>query len=148
MAKRKVGSQINNLTPDHKKSRIDLTSVRADVVQYTIGKLLMRTTTLLETSFRLEVWARNYGPAKLRESNFSSFGTPLWESRDKKAIWMWALRRGAENTIWGKVMASLESGPWWVLWGQSHSWLVLAPKVLQHSTNQLVVGWIQIRVSE
>jgi len=29
-----------------------------------------------------------------------------------KAIWMRVPRSNAENTIWGKVVASLESGPW------------------------------------
>jgi hypothetical protein len=90
----------------------------------------------------------SYGPAKLQKSNLNSFETPLWESRDKKAIWMGASRRGAENTIWGKVVASPESMSWWVLWVQSHMWLVLAPKVLQHSTNQLVVGWMHNWMNE
>jgi hypothetical protein len=102
----------------------------------------IRAITLLQISSGLEVWEISYGLAKLWESNFSSFETPLWEFRDKKAIWMWASRRGAKNTIWGKVVVSLEFGPWWVLWVQSHLWLVLAPKVLQHRTNQLVVGWM------
>ncbi len=44
--------------------------------------------------------------------NWDNFGTPPWESWDKKIIWMQVLWRGAENTIWGKVMASPESGPW------------------------------------
>jgi len=35
-----------------------------------------------------------------------SFGTPPWESREKVS------RGAAENTIWGKVVASPESGPW------------------------------------
>jgi hypothetical protein len=48
--------------------------------------------------------------------------------------------RGAKYTIWGKMVASLESGSWWVLLVQSRPWLVLAPKVLQHYANQLV-GW-------
>jgi hypothetical protein len=47
MAKRKAGSQIDSLTPDHKKSGIDPTSMREDEVQYTVGKLSMRATTLL-----------------------------------------------------------------------------------------------------
>jgi hypothetical protein len=51
-----------------------------------------------------------------RSSNLGSFKTPLWESKDKKTIWMWASQRGVEYTIWGKVVASPESGPWWVLW--------------------------------
>jgi len=45
--KRKAGSQIGNLTLDHKKSGINQTYVRADEMQYTIGKLLMKSTTLL-----------------------------------------------------------------------------------------------------
>jgi len=32
MAKRKVGSEINSLTPDHQKSRINPISLRADGV--------------------------------------------------------------------------------------------------------------------
>jgi hypothetical protein len=146
--KKRLGIKLPVWLPTTKSREIDLTSVRADGVWYTVGKVLMRATTLLQTSSRLEVWTRNYGPAKLRESNLSSFGTPLWESRDKKAIWMWALWRGTENTIWGKVVASPESRLWWVLWVQSRPWLVLAPKVLQHNTNQLVIGWMQIRVNE
>jgi hypothetical protein len=47
MAKRKAGSQTDNLTPDHKKSGIDPTFVHADGVRYTVGKLSIRATTLL-----------------------------------------------------------------------------------------------------
>jgi hypothetical protein len=52
---------------------------------------------------------------------------------------MWASWRGIEYTIRGKVVASPKSGPWWVLWIRVCPWLVLAPKVLQLCTNQLVV---------
>jgi hypothetical protein len=45
---------------------------------------------------------------------------------------------GAKYYIWGKVVASFESGPWWVLWIWGRPWLVLAPKVLQPCANQLV----------
>jgi hypothetical protein len=41
MAKRKAGSQIGNLTPDHKKLGIDPTPMRAGAVGHTVGKLLM-----------------------------------------------------------------------------------------------------------
>ncbi len=140
--KRRVENQIDNLIPDHKKSKIDPTSMRADGVRYTVGKLSTKAINLLQTSSRSQVWTKKYSLAKLQKSNLNSFETPLWESRDKKAIWMWASQRGIENTIWGKVVASPESRPWWVLWIQSHLWLVLTPKVLQHSTNQLVVGWM------
>jgi hypothetical protein len=42
-----------------------------------------------------------------------------------------------EYTIWGKVVASPKSGPWWVWWVkwiQSCPWLVLAPRVF-HNVN-------------
>jgi hypothetical protein len=38
-------------------------------------------------------------------------GLPLGQ----KAIRMWPPWRGAKYNIWGKVVASLESGPWWVI---------------------------------
>jgi hypothetical protein len=48
--------------------------------------------------------------------NRDNFGTPPWESRNKKTIRMWVWRNNAKNTIWGKVVASFEFGPWWVKW--------------------------------
>jgi len=38
MARRRVGSQTGNLTPDHQKSRIDLTPVHASGVRHTISQ--------------------------------------------------------------------------------------------------------------
>jgi len=64
MAKRRVGSQIGSLIPDHKKSGINLIFVRADGVQHTIGKLSTRVTTLLENSSQLEVFTQNYRAPK------------------------------------------------------------------------------------
>ncbi len=45
--KRKVRSKTSSLIPDHKKLGLDLTSMRAGGVQYAIGKLSTRATTLL-----------------------------------------------------------------------------------------------------
>jgi hypothetical protein len=36
----------------------------------------------------------------------------------KRATWMWVRQSVAEYTIWGMVVASPESGPWWVLWSE------------------------------
>jgi len=115
MAKRRVGSQIGSLTPDHKKSGIDLIFVRADGVQHTVGKLSTRVKTLLENSSQLEVFTQNYRAPKSWESQ-------PWRFRDshlgvprQKTIWMWALWKGAEYIIRGKVVASPKSGSWWVL---------------------------------
>ncbi len=45
--KKRSGVKIGNLTLEHKKSRIDLTSMRAGGMQHAIGKLSTRATTLL-----------------------------------------------------------------------------------------------------
>jgi hypothetical protein len=47
MAKRKAGSQIGNLTPDHGKSTIDPILVRADDMRHVVEKLSTRATTLV-----------------------------------------------------------------------------------------------------
>jgi hypothetical protein len=65
MAKRRVGSQIGSLTPDHKKSGIDPISVREDGVQHTIENLSTRAKTLLQTSSQSEVCTQSYGAPKL-----------------------------------------------------------------------------------
>jgi hypothetical protein len=65
----------------------------------------------------------------------------------QNAIWMWASWRGIEYIIRGKVVASPKSGMCWVLWVQVCSWLVLAPKVFQLCTNQLVV-WFCVSLCE
>jgi len=54
-------------------------------------------------------------------------------------IWMWASWSGTKYTIRGKVVASPKSGSWWVLWVRVCPWFILAPKVFQLCTNQLVV---------
>jgi len=78
-------------------------------------------------------------PQSRRNPNFGNFETPIWESRDKKTIWMWASWRGTKYIIKGKVVAFPKFGPWWVLWVQICPWLILTPKVLQLCTNHLVL---------
>jgi len=41
----------------------------------------------------------------------------------------------------------LKSEPWWVLWIYVCPWFVRAPKVLQLCTNQLVIWFMQVHVS-
>jgi hypothetical protein len=82
----------------------------------------------------IELWApKVVGMPTLGISGFP-FGIP-----GQKDIWMWALWRGIEYTVRGKVVASPKSGLWWMLWVRGCPWLVLTPKVLQLCTNQLVV---------
>jgi hypothetical protein len=78
MTKRKVKSQTS-LTPDHYKSGIDLTPVRAGGVQNTVRKLSTRATSLLQTSSQSEVLIKSYDPAKWRESKPRQFrDSSLW----------------------------------------------------------------------
>jgi hypothetical protein len=73
MAKRRAESQIASLTSDQKKSGIDLIYLVVDNVQYTVGKLSMRATTLLQTAPRSEVCLQSYGAPKSRKSQLARF---------------------------------------------------------------------------
>ncbi len=95
-----AGSRTTSLTPDQKKSGIDPIYLAVDDVPHTVGKLSIRATILLQTALRSEVCSQSYGAPKSQES------------RERKAIWMWAPWRGAEYTIRGKVVASPKSEPW------------------------------------
>jgi len=88
------------------------------------------------------------GPQNCGSPDVGNFGTPTWESWDKKVILMWASWRGTKYTIRGKVVASPKSGAWWVLWVRICLWLVLAPKMFQLCTNQFVVWFVQVNVSD
>jgi len=59
MHERRAESQIGSLTPDHKKSGIDLTPGCAEGVRHIVGKILRRARSLLQTSFQSEVWAKS-----------------------------------------------------------------------------------------
>jgi hypothetical protein len=61
-----------------------------------------------------EIWAPKV--PGLQSGQFrNNFETQTWESREKERFGCSPLRSIAKNTIWGKVVASPESGPWWVL---------------------------------
>jgi len=104
-------------------------------------KISRRATTLVQTLSRSEFGARSYARPKSRESKPGQFRDSTLGVPGKRAIWMQVWRRAIENTIWGKVMASLESKPWWVKWVQNSPWLVPTPKGCRMNSNQLVVGF-------
>ncbi len=119
----------------------------AGSMPHTIGKFLTRATTFLWTSLQLKVCTQSYGPPKLRESQFCEFRDSHLGVPGQNDIWVLVLWWGIKYTIWGKVVASPKSKPCWVLWVRVCMWLVRAPKVLQLCTNQLVVWFVQVRVS-
>jgi hypothetical protein len=66
----------------------------------------------------------------------------------QNAIWVLVLWPGTKYIIKGKVVASPKFGPWWVLWVWICTWFTLTPKALKLYTNQLVVWFVQVRVSD
>jgi hypothetical protein len=75
MGKRRAGSQTSSLTPDHKKSGIDLFPKSELKVQYTVGKISTRARTSVKTSSRSKPAVESYGGSKFRESRRGDFGT-------------------------------------------------------------------------
>jgi hypothetical protein len=75
MGKRRAGSQTGSLTPDHKKSGIDLFLTFELRVQYVVEKISTRATSLVQTSSRSDFAIGSYELPKSRDSNWDSFGT-------------------------------------------------------------------------
>jgi hypothetical protein len=85
---KKAGSQTGNLTPNHKKSGIDLFLTFAVGVQHGVEKLSMRATSLVESLFRSKFEARSYERPKSRESKPGQFRDSSLGVSRKRAIWM------------------------------------------------------------
>jgi hypothetical protein len=86
------------LTPNQKKSKIDLIYLAEDNVPHTVEKLSTRATTLLETTLRFKVCSQSYGVPKSWESHLAGFRDShagVLGSQERKAIWMWAPWRDA-----------------------------------------------------
>ncbi len=115
-------------------------SLRSVSMQHIVGKLLIRVTTLLYTSFRLEVCTQNYGPPKSQESHLWEF----WESHlgvpGQNDIWVLVMRLGTKYSMRGKVVVSLKFGLWWVLWVCVCMWFVCAPKCFNYALINFLFG--------
>jgi hypothetical protein len=75
MGKRRAGSQTGSLTPDHKKSGIDIFPTSELKVRYVVGKISTRATSLIQTSLRSDFAIESYELPKSRDSTQDSFGT-------------------------------------------------------------------------
>jgi len=138
---KKARSQTGNLTLDHKKLGIDPIPVCADGVWKTVGNLLRRATSLLQTSSQSEVWARSYELPKSWKSKLGQFRDSSLGVPGIKVIWMRVPWSNAENTIWGKVVASPESKPWWVQWVKVARGLSQHQKCPKWVLTNLLVGF-------
>jgi hypothetical protein len=106
MDKRRAGSQIGSLTPDHKKSGIDPTPMCNEGVRHGVGKLLRRATTLVQNSSQQRSGWEVMMAQSLGSPNQDNFGTPLWESRDKEPL---GCGQG------GTTQRIIYGGRWWLL---------------------------------
>jgi len=100
MAKRRVGSQIGNLTPNHKKSGIALKW--CDTYCW---KTLDKDFKPL-TSIQSKVCTQSYGPPKSWESQVKEFQDFNLGVLGQNDIWVLTPWLSRENIIKGKVMAS------------------------------------------
>ncbi len=112
-----------------------------------VGKISTRATTLLYTSFQLEVFTQNYGHLKLWKSQFKELKNFNLGVPGQNDIWVLALWPCTKNTTRGKVVASPKSEPWWVLLVHVCLWFVRAPIMFQLCTNQLVIWFVQACVN-
>ncbi len=112
----------------------------------TCNMLLESSQQELQLCFKLHLDLRSahkvMGLQSCKSPSWCNFETPIRESRERKAIWMWALWRGVEYIIRGKVVASPKFRPWWDLC-VCCPWFVLAQKMFQLRTNHLV--WVLCR---
>jgi hypothetical protein len=74
-------------------------------------------------------------PQICRTPNFGKMGV----SRQND-IWVLVPWPCIEYTIKGKVVASLKSGLWWILWVRGCPWFVRAPKCSNYALNNLLFG--------
>jgi hypothetical protein len=107
-------------------------------------KVLNNDYSFLQTSFQLKVCTQSYmsresQPCEFRDSHLGTSG--------QNVIWVLIMWPSTKYTIKGKVVASPKSRLWWILWVCVCSWLVCAPKVFKLRTNQLVVWFVQVRMS-
>jgi len=130
MAKRRVGSQIANLTPNHKKSRIDPIYLAAGGVRHTIEKLSTRNTTFFQTTFWSEVCSQGYGAPNSRKSHLARFrdshsGIPGEKSHlDVSSVASHKVYYKGEGGGFPQVQAVVS------LMCPCCPWLVLTPRVL------------------
>jgi hypothetical protein len=143
MAKRRAGSRTASLTPDHKKSGIDLIYLAAGGVPHIVEKLSTRSTTLLQTASRSEVCSQSYEGSKVVGVLFGAIsglpiGSPGKNSHlDVASVESCRVYYKGEGGGFPQVRAVVS------LVCPCCPWLVIAPRVFQLCTNHFV--WVMCR---
>jgi hypothetical protein len=113
-----------------------------------VWKALDKVYNFASNSCRSEVYTQSYGTPKSWESQ-------LWQFRDsylgvpgQNAIWMWALWKGMEYTIRGKVVASPSPGCGESCESESTRGSSSHQKCCNNALTNLLFGFVQVHVSE
>jgi hypothetical protein len=142
MAKRRAGNQTVSLTPNHKKSGINLIYLFAEGVWHTIGKLSTKATTLLNRISIGGLLAKLWGSKVAGIPTWAILGLPLGSPGTKNHLDVGSVAShrvyykgegGGFPQVWSVVSLVCSCCPW----------LVLTPKVLQLCTNHLM--WVLCR---
>jgi hypothetical protein len=102
MIKRRGGSQIGNLTIDH-KSLESMGQMSSDWnMLYTVGKIFLRAIRFYLFILKKKnlIW-KIYEPPKFWDNKSPNFGTLTWESRGKVTFGCNPCRK-AHNILWGR----------------------------------------------
>jgi hypothetical protein len=98
MIKRKGGSQVENLTPDH-KSLESRGQMRSDWgVLYIIENIFLRLIKWCPLIVKTDLILEIYEHLKFWDNKNPNFGTPTWESR-RKVTFGCSPYREAQNTL-------------------------------------------------
>ncbi len=144
MAKRRTKSRTASLTPNHKRSGINLFPMFDSGLRHGVGKLSTRATTLLQTALQSEVCSQSYGAPKSQKSHLARFrdshsGVPGKKSHlDVTSVASHRVYYKGEGGGFPQVRAVVS------LVCPCCPWLVLAPNVLQLCTNHFV--WVMCRL--
>jgi len=98
--------------PTRKKLGIDPIYLSADGVRHTLESSQRRLQLCFKSHFDPRFARKVMGLQSRKSPNLGDFGTPTWESRDKKPF---GCGPRVEYTINGKVVASPKFESWWVL---------------------------------
>jgi hypothetical protein len=109
-------------------------------MQYTVGKISMRATTLLQTSSQSEVCMQSYRPPKVARVQIVGISGLPFGILGQNDIWVLVPWPSTKYTIRGKVVASPKFGLWWILWVYVCSWFVRAPKCCNYTLTNLLFG--------
>ncbi len=126
---------------------IALISLRAGDMPHTIENISTNATTLLQTSFQLEVYTQSYGPPKSWESQLWEFQDSHLGIPEQNDIWVLVSWLSTEYIIRGEGGGFPQVQAVVSLVNLCLPVVSMCTKMFQLCINQLVVWFVQVCVS-